>query len=271
MMDASPRVRHVGRLAYEVLGSGEPVMCLTNVASPADALRGLAPLLEEQRLALVTVDTRATTATSPQAIAEELDDVLAGIGEPAWLLGYSQGACIAQELALRSPARTRGAILVATRGRLTRFLRAYLETLRTLSSQHERDINDMLHVMATYDPDLLAEDPVVEYAFDRTRRSSASANDDLEARSVAMSLAYDGRLHDLRSIVVPCLVLAFEHDIVCPPRLGREVAAAVPSARMVVVPAAGHGGLHTHPVEVIEAVARFVREVAPERTMRGSR
>jgi pimeloyl-ACP methyl ester carboxylesterase len=62
------------------------------------------------------------------------------------------------------------------------------------------------------------------------------------------------------SITVPCLVLAFEHDIDSPPAKARQAAEAIPGACYVEVPDASHLGIMTHVPEVAAAVIGFFAE-----------
>jgi thioesterase CepJ len=60
---------------------------------------------------------------------------------------------------------------------------------------------------------------------------------------------------------VPCLVLAFEHDVDSPPRYARQAAEAIPGCDYREVAGAGHIGILTHADEVarhlLEFFARF--------------
>jgi thioesterase CepJ len=59
------------------------------------------------------------------------------------------------------------------------------------------------------------------------------------------------------SIRVPCLVLAFEHDIDSPPDRAREAAAVIPGARFAEIRGASHLAPFTHPGEVSAALIDF--------------
>jgi pimeloyl-ACP methyl ester carboxylesterase len=56
---------------------------------------------------------------------------------------------------------------------------------------------------------------------------------------------------------VPCLVLAFEHDIDSPPMRAHEAASMIPGADYVEIPAASHLGVFTHAKEVATAIGDF--------------
>lgn len=73
------------------------------------------------------------------------------------------------------------------------------------------------------------------------------------ARATAQVLRNDWR-HKLPAIAAPTLVIWGEHDRICNPRIGREIAAAVPGARLVIVRGAGHNPMW-------EKAATFDREV----------
>ena len=59
------------------------------------------------------------------------------------------------------------------------------------------------------------------------------------ARATAEVLRKDWR-DKLPAITAPTLVIWGEHDRVCNPRIGEQIAAAVPGARLVIIRGAGH-------------------------------
>jgi pimeloyl-ACP methyl ester carboxylesterase len=73
-------------------------------------------------------------------------------------------------------------------------------------------------------------------------------------------LAWSNDLERTRSwpdISVPCLVLAFEHDIDSPPARAREAADLIPGARFAEVAGASHLGIFTHGREVATLLVEF--------------
>ncbi|MEI8051866.1 MAG: alpha/beta hydrolase, partial [Actinomycetes bacterium] len=61
-------------------------------------------------------------------------------------------------------------------------------------------------------------------------------------------------------ISVPTMVMAFEHDLLTPPHLGRAVADAIPGCRFVQIPGVGHAGPMEDATPVIEALLDFFGE-----------
>jgi pimeloyl-ACP methyl ester carboxylesterase len=62
-------------------------------------------------------------------------------------------------------------------------------------------------------------------------------------------------------VTVPCLVVAFEHDIDSPPALARQAARTIPGARYVEVPRSSHLGVMTHVGAVGDALVEFFASV----------
>jgi pimeloyl-ACP methyl ester carboxylesterase len=60
---------------------------------------------------------------------------------------------------------------------------------------------------------------------------------------------------------VPCLVLAFEHDIDSPPQYARQAADRIPGCEYREVAGAGHLGIVTHAEVVSEILIDFFSEV----------
>jgi pimeloyl-ACP methyl ester carboxylesterase len=76
--------------------------------------------------------------------------------------------------------------------------------------------------------------------------------------------AVDGRadlLPSLGRIAVPALVVVGAEDRALPPARSRRLAAALPSARLVEVPGAGHLSVLEAPAAVCAAIDRFLDEV----------
>jgi pimeloyl-ACP methyl ester carboxylesterase len=62
----------------------------------------------------------------------------------------------------------------------------------------------------------------------------------------------------LPAISAPTLVIWGEHDRVCSPSIGREIAATVPNARLVVIAGAGHSPMWEKPADFDREVLAFL-------------
>jgi len=63
----------------------------------------------------------------------------------------------------------------------------------------------------------------------------------------------------LSAITCPTLVLVGDGDAATPPALSQEIAAAIPGARLVVVPDCGHMSTLERPQAVAEALVDWMR------------
>ncbi|MFD5080451.1 alpha/beta fold hydrolase [Streptomyces sp. NPDC058371] len=181
--------------------------------------------------------------------AEGLDDVL--------VVGSSVGGWIAMEMALQDqrrgqdhggPGRVGGIVLIDSVG--VRF--------------DEHPIRDVLgldpRAVAAYsfhDAGRFLADPATV-----TPEQAAVRRDNMATLS---ALAGDPYMHDptllprLARLAVPTLVLWGASDRIVTPEYGRQLARAIPGARLVVVPEAGHLPQLERPEATVEALLDFHR------------
>jgi pimeloyl-ACP methyl ester carboxylesterase len=246
-------------LSYDRLGDGEPLLFLGNLASPASAMSDFAPILNAAGFQLVPVEYHGPADVTVETIAEHVGTLLDLLDLRPWIWGYSQGAFIAQELALLRSDRVRGAVLLATRGRRTRFFDLFLAASHDLEAGAGSDsLAAAFGILATTPPEHLDDDHHVDYLARRIVQARQVTDPERTSCSLRTSARYGDRLAALKAISVPCLVVAFEHDLICTPQLGREVADTIPAAEYTQIPEAGHGGLLSHPVQTLGVVTDFL-------------
>jgi pimeloyl-ACP methyl ester carboxylesterase len=88
------------------------------------------------------------------------------------------------------------------------------------------------------------------YEMTAARRSAASGQR-------AIELLSDQR-DALRAVPVPCRVIAFSDDLVCPPHLCAEVAEAIPDCDYVEIGSCGHLGYLERPDDVNSSMIEFL-------------
>ncbi|MFF4272472.1 alpha/beta fold hydrolase [Streptomyces sp. NPDC001536] len=257
------------RLHYEDSGHGEPVVLVMGQGATG---RGWhlhqVPALVAAGHRVVTFDNRGIPPSDECPGGFTIDDLVAdtaGLIEhlgfaPCRLVGVSMGAYVVQELMLARPELVRQGVLMATRGRT--------DARRTAMARAERALYDSGVVLppayaawvralqnlspATLDDELRAADwlGIFEFA-PPVHGPGARAQLDLQVP--------DGRLAAYRAITVPCLVVGFADDLILPPRLGREVADAVPGAVYHEIKDCGHYGYLERPDEVNRVLLDFFR------------
>ena len=174
------------------------------------------------------------------------------------LAGFSLGGIVALEIAARAPGRVAGLALLDTTARPDPVDNA-ARRRATLARAREVGIDTV--VLDAW-PRLVAPANHRQSALRETLLAMARDGgvDTLASQTdVAIGRA-DGRPR-LGAIEVPTLVLAGEHEAVCPLDAHREMADAIAGARLRLVPDAGHFALLENPGAVADALADWLAVV----------
>ena len=250
------------RIHYEARGRGEPVVLVPGFGAGAWIwFKQIEELARSFRV--VAFDPRGVARSEGRDepfttgyLADDLAELLTALGlEGAHVVGASFGGFVAQEFALAHPQRTRSLVLACTSYGGLRHVRPTEETLRAIASTKglntEERVRENLLLAFSADylrdaPDevariarLRAENPVPEYVYQRQLQA-------------AVGFDAAPRVH---AIAAPTLVVTGDADVIVPPENSRNLAAAIPGARLRVV----RGGSHTF---FIERAAEFNRLVA---------
>lgn len=107
--------------------------------------------------------------------------------------------------------------------------------------------------------DVEAETAKIERLYDRSHYPAGFG------RQLVAVLASYSRIPGLREVKVPTLVVHGADDPLVPPENGRRVAAAVPGARYIELPGAGHNLPPNSWTVVADAIAETARQATPAR------
>jgi pimeloyl-ACP methyl ester carboxylesterase len=257
-------IEGVGR--YERFGQGPPVVILSN--PQADPGWWTPPFVS----ALGSADYEAIPfvhtggSYAPDDVVRDVVTFIERLGtEPVRLLGWSQGAAIAQEVALLRPDLVVGAALIASYGRqnsIDRLLRGAWAALDAAGPELD-PARQALLLLTSYPAQLLGDDAAADplIAGARSWAAKPSSNNKARRRAIAFIAAYQERLAELARIRVPCLVVGFGLDADTFAARAREVAEAIPGCRYVELPDAGHLTPVVDPQSVIDHVLAFFTEV----------
>jgi pimeloyl-ACP methyl ester carboxylesterase len=211
---------------------------------------------------------------APYTAEDMTDDAVAVMDAVGWkaahLFGHSLGGLIAQRIALRHPGRTlsmtSSGSMPSDAGRLRtlRYLRpgpiVAMSRIR-VPDGHDGDVAAGLalaRVVAS--PGYQFDEDAALATVERELAQGGSGVRDTRAQSRQVGARWrGGRLAGMR---VPALVLHGEQDQIGRPAAARDTAAAIPGARLVLLPGVGHD----LPREVWPQVADEVRALADRAT-----
>jgi len=259
------------RLAYQARGEGEPVLLVAGCGSPAVAWDlGITSRLVAAGYRVITFDNRGVEPSSsppaPYSVAQMVADTLGlldrlELREPVRMAGHSMGGWIVETLVVEHPGRVRAAAFMGSANRPT----AWEKAISTVERDLARDYPDLPPLF--YATETLRYLPNSELQDDEVVQGWLSLIADLEPwpnpgrlgqYEACLAWSTDlSRTTAWPTISVPCLVVAFEHDIDSPPALARQAARTIPGARYVEVPRASHLGVMTHVGPVGDALVEF--------------
>lgn len=199
-------------------------------------------------------NSEAPAPTSVEAHADFLETILAQVEGPVGIAGFSFGGYIALALMKRRPEKVRALALVDTRaaaddeaGKAKRD-----ETIAAVRANGVAPIVESMPAKLL-SPESLGRPDLLE----RVRRIiSRQRPETVEADLMALRDRPDSTPF-LREIAVPTLVLVGERDVLTPPADSEAMAAAIPNARLAVIPGAGHLTPMERPKAVAEALGSF--------------
>jgi pimeloyl-ACP methyl ester carboxylesterase len=264
-------------LCYEIHGRrGDPAIVLirglgTQLIEWPPALidglvrEGLEVIVFDNRDAGLSSEMTGLTGDPPyrlEAMADDTIGLLDSLGiERAHVLGISLGGMIAQHVALRHPSRVVSLISVMSstgnpdlpapapeiRARL-------VETAAT---------PDALIALNAENREVFGSPDYPEPLADRLRAAreayERSYRPDGVMRQMRAAIADGSRVERLHTLQVRTLVIHGADDPLIPVAAGRDTAAAIPGARLEIIPGMGHNIPETLAPQIVAIVADFVR------------
>jgi pimeloyl-ACP methyl ester carboxylesterase len=267
-------------LHYQAHGaSGDPVLLLMGLGLDARAWQLQLPAFTA-RHRVIAVDNRGVGRSGrppgPYSIAEMADDAAAALEHAgiarAHVVGVSMGGMIAQELALRHPARVGALVLAATYARpdaavadtaarigaergLPPLLTAFQPGAFDFSTVNAADVFRLLlplvfserfladhgDFLRSFFAEMVAEGYSVAGFF---AQAAATQSHDTQAR--------------LPSLTAPTLVITGSEDRLIPPRHSDELARLIPGARLLKVDGGSHAMTLETPHRFSEPVLEFL-------------
>lgn len=188
-------------------------------------------------------------------MAEMAAGILATAPPRFALAGISMGGHVSFEILRRAPERVLKLALLDTTARpdapeQTRLRRLTVARARggEFDAVVDEAVRAMVHPARRDDPELRA----------LAARMGRVVGVDGFARQTEAIIGRPDSRPDLPDVAVPTLVLVGDRDPLTPPDRAAEIAAAVPGARLVEIPACGHLSTRERPEAVNEALVAWI-------------
>lgn len=251
----------VGRVSvtFTERGHGRPVLLLHGGAG-AWSVTGFAELLAQREDLRVIVPTHPGFDGTPRpenlngirdlaavyiALLQELDL------DEVTVIGNSMGGWVAAELAVTGSPRLSGVVLLDPAG-LDMPGRPVVDFFSLSMAQ--------IGELTFHDPAAFAVDPAT---FSPAQQAAMAANGAALARYAGSTMTDPDLQARLAAVRVPTLVLWGDADRIIDVEVGRIYAAAIPGARLELLPATGHMPQLETPEQVLAAVAAFTASLPP--------
>ena len=261
-------------IGYDEFGDAdaEPVVLICGCGQPALAWQvGVVPALVAAGYRVVTFDNRGVAPSSsppaPYTVHGMVADTLGLLDHlqipVARIAGHSMGGWIAETLAARHADRVRAAAFLGSCNRPTSWEKAITTVERDLA-RLDYDLPPLFYATETlrYLPNKdLQDDSLVDTWLSLIGDQEPWPNPGrLGQYEACLQWSTDpGHGAAWASIEVPCLVMAYEHDVDSPPARAREAAAMIPVARYLEIPDTSHLAPFTHAEAVGAALVDFFR------------
>jgi pimeloyl-ACP methyl ester carboxylesterase len=266
-------------IAYDVYDPSAPnaepetIVLVCGCGGPAAGWFGIVPRLTAAGYRVVTFDNRGMAPSSsppaPYAVADLVADTVGLCDhlhvQTATFVGHSMGGWVAETIAIRHPDRVHAAAFLGSCNAATAWEKAITTVERDLA-RLGYELPPLFFATETlrYLPNSeLQQDAIVDGWLELIGDMPAWPNPGrLGQYEACLAWSLDpARTQAWPSMGVPCLVLAFEHDIDSPPVRARAAAESIPGARYSEIPGASHLAPFTHPDKVAEALVDFLASV----------
>lgn len=250
---------------FTVQGDGPPLFLIHGIGAARNTWAKALPELT-QRFTVVTYDLRGHGGSPLPAVPFGLDELVADLERvrertgfaSGHFAGHSLGGMIGPAYALKYPQRVLSLGLLSTAAFRTEDDSA--KVWAVVQAMEERGIPQVLETLTArwFTDSFIADNPgVVQNRLKQVIETDPDVF--LNVFRIYAGIEMSPWLHQVRA---PALVLTGEHDGGCNPRLNRQIAQALPSSELVILPGLKHSLLLEAGEQVAKEIIRFTDALA---------
>jgi 3-oxoadipate enol-lactonase len=258
-------------LAYELRGTGSPLVMIHGAQGDQTMFSDLASRFADH-FRVLTFDQRGSglsdkphTAYTIALLSDDTAALMDHVGfSAAHVIGVSMGGTIAQELALRHPAKVRALVLGCTTPGGPNAIRIGGSAFAAAYSTREMSADERGRALAeaAFTKGYIEQHPEIVPAMIEARRQRPLDPVALERRMTAV-LAHDA-YDRLAQISCPTLVITGKDDALVAWQNSQVLADRIPGARLVVLQPAGHCFWLEQPQQSRDAMLQFLDSLSVE-------
>lgn len=247
-------------IAYEIDGEGDPLLLIMGLGADRRMWMLQLPVLTPHYMC-ITFDNRgigeSTAPAGPFSMEQMAADALAVLDEAqvdrAHVLGISMGGAIAQHLALKAPERIRSLVLASTWCSKNPYTQRMSHAGRTIMEAGGQEAITRTSMLWLFSPKFILERNAFVQQIEQMALQFAT-HPEVFARQLDALLEHDVK-DQLSRLDIPTRVMCGRRDIMVPPELSEELAAAIPGADFKLL-----DGGHAYNVEEFDAFNKTVLE-----------
>lgn len=176
--------------------------------------------------------------------------IVAAGAQKARLVGHSMGSLIAVEASARHPDRVTALDLIGTAAAM-----AVGPDLLKAAEANSRDAIDMMSIWGLGFPAGLGGSLAPGlWMLTGAQRVLENNRPGVLFTDLSACNAYQGALAAAAKVSVPTTLILGERDMMTPSKAGKALAAAIPNARTILLPGAGHMMMNERPDELLAAL-----------------
>jgi pimeloyl-ACP methyl ester carboxylesterase len=243
-----PKIHTNGiKIFYEWIGEGPPLLLISGLGQSGQFWQSLAPLWSEQ-FRLLTIDNRGMGQTESsrlpytiETLAQDTLGLLDALGlESVNLLGHSFGAAVAFEIARRQPRRVQKLMMASALYPGPQFVATSPQTVKAMTTgfgKFKHVIEQGVRVATA--PTFPTKQSQLFNQMVEARLQAPSMTGQV-ARQWAAGMAYLVTDKLKQPFNTPLSLVYGEHDQIALPTNGQNIQTRVPTAKLHIIPEAGH-------------------------------